>query len=463
MSRLVVVSNRVAPISEGKPAAGGLAVAIDDALRETGGMWFGWSGSHSSDGKAALRLTHSGKIHIATIDIPKRDYEDYYRGYANSTLWPLCHYRPDLLQQHVRYFAGYLRVNLLFAKALAELIKPDDLLWVHDYHLIPLAQELRKLGVRNRIGFFLHIPFPPFDLFRACTDYHALMRAFASYDVVGLQTENDVENFVSTLRRAAGPLTENNGYIRVLDRFLQVQAFPIGIAPDALQRIAEKSVGSATTLDLVQSLNGRPLMVGVDRLDYSKGLDQRFLAYERFLAARTDKDPRVTFLQIAPPSRTEVATYRQIRRQLETLTGHINGRFADIDWVPLRYLNRSIGRTELMGIFRSARACIVTPFRDGMNLVAKEYVAAQDPEAPGALILSRFAGAASELDAAVLVNPYDPQTVADGISRALAMPMEERRLRWLHMMSVLRRNSITRWRDTFIAALKGNTALVAVS
>jgi trehalose 6-phosphate synthase len=359
------------------------------------------------------------------------------------------------VEQSRAFFEAYRRVNAYFAHMLAEILLPTDLVWVHDYHLIALAEALRKEGCRNRLGFFLHIPFPPPDVFRSCVDHEALMRALCRYDVVGFQTQNDFGNFVAYIRRVARGDVRADGTVTAFGRVLRAGVFPIGIYPDEIQQAAAKAVHAPTTTKLVRSLVGRMLMLGADRLDYSKGLDNRFLAYERLLEDNPDLRARVTFIQIAPPSRADVASYRQIRDALEGLAGHINGRFTEVDWVPLRYINKSFERNQLMGFLRAARVGVATPLRDGMNLVAKEYVAAQDPDSPGTLVLSEFAGAAAELDGAVVVNPYDVQSIADGMRLAITMAPGERKARWQSMMAVLRHQNLAAWRERFLAALSG--------
>jgi trehalose 6-phosphate synthase len=450
-----MVSNRVAGVQEGKGATGGLSVAVTEALAEEGGLWFGWNGKFEAGNRAAVSLSESGRIQLATMPLSRRDYDDYYRGYANGTLWPLLHTWISYVDNSHANYTGYRRVNALFAGRLMPLLAPDDTIWVHDYHLIPLALELRRLGFEGRIGFFLHVPLPPPDVLKACSRHADLVHALCTYDLVGFQTEGDVTNLRDYITREGGGRLLSGDRIEAFGRTIRVAAFPIGVYPDALAALARESYGEAHTRRLVRSLNGRSLMIGVDRLDYSKGLDNRLKAFESLLERYPDNRGHVTFLQIAPPSRSDVATYREIRATLEGLTGHINGRFAEYDWVPLRYLNKSFRREQLTGFFRAARVGVVTPLRDGMNLVAKEYVAAQDSEEPGALVLSEFAGAARELSAAVLVNPYDIEHVADGLQRALNMPVEERRERWGDMMAVLRRNDLGVWRRGFVAALKG--------
>ncbi len=453
MSRLVVVSNRVAPVVEGKASAGGLAVGVLAALRQTGGMWFGWSGDLVSDDPGPVAVFETGQVTYATMDLAERDYDEYYNGFANSTLWPLFHYRIDLVNFSRRQYTTYQRVNTLFATRLRPLLKDDDLIWVHDYHLIPLGQELRRNGTENRIGFFLHTPWPALEVLLSLPAHGPLVRALCAYDVIGFHTERDLRSFHDYVRYEAGGQVREDGTISVYGRTLRAAAFPIGVDVENVASMAAVAAQSPQTRRLKETLHERALMVGVDRLDYSKGLVNRFEAFERLLESYPANRGHVILLQIAPPSRTEVQQYIEMRRELETAAGHINGRFADYDWVPIRYLNKGFNRKALVGFLRIADAALVTPLRDGMNLVAKEYVAAQDPENPGVLILSRFAGAAEEMDGALVINPYDTDTVAEAMQRALDMPLEERKERWQTDMDALRRNDISAWRERFMAAL----------
>ncbi len=457
MSRLVVVSNRVAPIQEGEATAGGLAAGVLDALKQKGGLWFGWSGDVVDQPVPRPERT-VGPITLFTIDLSRRDYDEFYRGFANGTLWPVLHYQIGLGRFEWPEFAGYRRVNELFADGLASLLGPTDLVWAHDYHLLCLAESLRARGVTNRIGLFLHTPFPAPGVFMTIPAHEELIRAMCQYDLVGFQTEIDRSAFIDyVLRHANGTALESgglrNGSLAVFDRIVRTGVYPIGVHVDEVRAQAETPVNRRFATRMRANLMER-LILSVDRLDYSKGLRQRFAAFERFLAENKDQHGLVTFMQIAPPSRSDIETYQEIRRELEGEAGRVNGRFAEVDWVPLRYLNRSFPRNVLMPLYAEAQACLVTPLRDGMNLVAKEYVAAQDPEDPGVLILSEFAGAARELDAALLVNPYDEAGMARAMVRALSMNVEERQERHRSMMAVMRENSLERWRDRFEADLR---------
>ena len=454
MARLVMVSNRLLAPRERGSRAGGLAIALREALQRQGGLWFGWSGEVVDAPSATARTTTAGRITYATLDLSQDDYDAYYIGYANSTLWPLCHYRLGLIEFRRAHFQGYQRVNTNFAKALLPLLRPDDIIWVHDYHLIPLGAELRKLGVANRMGFFLHIPFPAKEVFLALPDHLALGRALTHYDLVGFQTQNDVDSFLGYLKGETGARIGGDGHVEAFGRAARVQALPIGIDTEAFAETARVAASAAETVRLADSLGGRSLVIGVDRLDYSKGLPRKIEALGELLEHRPQHRRKVTYLQISPPSRDTVAQYRALRREIDSVAGRVNGRYAEFDWAPVRYLNKSFSRGTLAGFYRLARVGFVAPLRDGMNLVAKEYVAAQNPEDPGALILSRFAGAARELETALIVNPFDLDSLAEALHRGLTMPLSERIARWEPMFDALRANPIDVWCDRFLAALE---------
>ena len=451
--RLVIVSNRV-PVGSSAASAGGLAVALEAAFRKKGGLWFGWSGKTSEQEAPAIQNEGENAFTFAVCDLPPRDLEDYYCGFANQALWPICHYRLDLANLSDRHVAAYFRVNERFARKLHRLLKPDDRIWVHDYHLIPLARFLRQMGCSNRIGFFLHIPWPSPDVAKALPSYQRLLRSFGAYDLVGFQTKADAENFRDCLVAAHAGRSIGGKWCEIDGRLMQVDAFPIGIDTEAFVRAAQAAEKNLTVKRTLASLDGRPLMIGVDRLDYSKGLKQRLEAFGVFLdgtpeAARA----RVTFLQITPKSRSEVPEYAQLQRELAEEAGRINGKYGDVDWTPLRYVNKTFGHLALAGLYRLSCIGLVTPLRDGMNLVAKEYVAAQVPDNPGVLVLSQFAGAAAELESALIINPYDIEGTAAAIARAFTMPLGERKDRFRAMMAALRANSVHDWAARFMQSL----------
>jgi trehalose 6-phosphate synthase len=453
MSRLIVISNRVqAPTAaDAGGAQGGLAVALTAALREEHGIWFGWSGE-TGEGHELRFETYDG-VTSAVMDLSEQDVEEYYDGYANRTLWPLFHYRLDLTEFERDFQGGYERVNRVFGQAIGPHIEPEDTVWVHDYHMIPLGWVLRQQGVKNRMGFFLHIPWPPTRLLVALPQHRRLVESLFAYDVVGFQTEEWLESFRHYVVTEMGGTLADGDCITVGGRTIRAITCPIGVDAESFIAAANGPVAKATQLRMLESGVGRSMMVGVDRLDYSKGLAERFSGYERFLQNHPDRRALVYLLQIAPPSRTAVQSYRDIRDNLDAMSGRINGAYADIDWVPIRYVNQGYPRDLLAGIYRAARIGLVTPLRDGMNLVAKEFVAAQDPHDPGVLILSRFAGAAAQMPQAILCNPYSAEDIADAIDKALRMSREERIARWKPMFDNVREQDVLWWRRRFLDTL----------
>jgi trehalose 6-phosphate synthase len=452
VSRLVVASNRVGDVT--RPAqAGGLATALGDALRDGHGLWFGWSGDIvADDSSPGLHVERQGTVTIATQALTETEYERYYLGYSNRVLWPVFHYRLDLAEFATEELEGYRAVNRRMARALAGLLTEDDVLWVHDYHLIPLGAELRALGVANRIGFFLHIPFPPPEIVAAVPEHDWLIDTLFAYDVVGFQTDQDLENFERTVASSAGGVTAETHPNRATGREPLARAYPIGIDVEAFTAMARTPEAEAR----IQSLRRGTIehhIIGVDRLDYSKGLPDRFRAFRRLLELYPQHRKKTVLMQIAPPSREELTAYSDIRGELEQLSGAINGAFGDFDWTPIRYIHRSVARDTLAALFRGSRIGLVTPLRDGMNLVAKEYVAAQEEEDPGVLVLSQFAGAAADLAEAIIVNPYDADEVAEAIDRAIRMPVAERRERHAALMARIRARDVTAWRMAFLADL----------
>jgi trehalose 6-phosphate synthase len=389
------------------------------------------------------------------------DYQEYYNGFANRVLWPILHYRLDLAEYSRRDLSGYRRVNAHFAAQLHELLQPDDIVWVHDYHLIPLAKMLRDRGHENRIGFFLHVPFPPPDILTALPSHEWLIPQLSAYDLVGFQTDNDAANLARYLESECRFQKLGTDTFQAGGRNVRIGVFPIGIETAEFSRLAARSVRSTLVQNVLESLAGRAMVIGVDRLDYSKGLAQRLDAFDRFLAVYPDWRGKVTYLQITPKSRSEIEEYAGMARTISEAAGRINGAYGEAAWTPIRYVNRAYSRTVLAGLYRSARAGLVTPLRDGMNLVAKEYIAAQNPEDPGVLILSRFAGAAAECTAALLVNPYDPEAVATSIAHALSMPLDERRARHEALFHVISRDDLDSWGQHFLAELTKDAGLAA--
>ncbi|MEP7246816.1 MAG: trehalose-6-phosphate synthase [Gammaproteobacteria bacterium] len=441
MKRLVCVSNRISLPGNGG-TSGGLAVGLLAAMGHTGGVWFGWSGETSETPADEPQTVTDGNIRYSTIDLTAAQVDEYYNGYCNGTLWPLFHYNPELFRHEQRHYDAYQSVNALFSRQLLKQLQPGDAVWVHDYHLIPLARYLRQHQFKGPIGFFLHTPFPHIQMLRLLPNHAELIRDLCQYDLVGFQTEDDVQSFKSCLE------ADGAGSAPV-ECQARVGAYPISIDVKAVAAEADEAIGEDAVARMTASLLGRKLIIGVDRLDYSKGLTERFAAFEHFLETFPDSQGKVTFLQIAPLTRGDVLAYSEIRQALEQSAGRLNGRFAEADWTPIRYLNRNFSHTTTMGFLRAAQVALVTPVRDGMNLVAKEFVAAQDARDPGVLIISPMAGAARELKGALLVNPFDKRGMALALQNALHMPLEERRSRHRQMLDAIRRNDIHRWYGEF--------------
>jgi len=367
---LVVVSNRVTLTGGPKPDSGGLAVAIRSALQESGGVWFGWSGEVAEEPNNELRIAVDGPLTFATVDLSRRDYDEYYFGYANRVLWPLFHYRTGLVEFSRSYLAGYLRVNQMFAQTLTPMLSAQDVVWIHDYHLIPLGEELRKLGRTQPIGFFLHTPFPAAELFRVLPNHQELAKSLCAYDLVGFQTQHDLDGFCDYLMHWARGEELGRGIWQAFGRIVRAGVFPIGIDVGSVAAQAADADGTRHMGRLRQSVGNRALMIGVDRLDYSKGLTARFQAYSHLLETHPETRGRTVLIQIAPPSRSEVPEYRELRKTLAAAAGQINSRYGEFDWTPLRYINKGFSHQVLAGFFRAARIALVTSLRDGMNLVA---------------------------------------------------------------------------------------------
>jgi len=454
LPRIFIISNRVGVPSKSRGVhPGGLEVALRTTLRRHACVWMGWSGGVKPAGETETRtVTHGNNSYIVT-DLSEEDYQEYYNGFANRVLWPILHYRLDLAEFSRRDLSGYLRVNQHFADRLDGVLAPDDVVWVHDYHLVPLARALRERGRENRIGFFLHIPLPPPEILTAMPNHEKLIPSLTDYDLVGFQTDGDAANFARYLAAECGMPAHIRQSFDPGRRVMRIGTFPVGIAAETFQRCARRAGRSTFVKRVVQSVPGA-IIIGVDRLDYSKGLPLRLEAFERFLTANPQWRGQVTYMQITPKSRSDVPEYAEVERAMDAAAGRINSTYGDVSWTPVRYTNRPYSRTALAGLYRSARVALVTPLRDGMNLVAKEYVAAQDPADPGVLILSRFAGAAAEFGAStLLVNPYDPEAVGAAIARAIAMPREERAVRHVKLFEALKRHDVAAWGDRFLATL----------
>ena len=452
---LVVVSNRVARGKPNEPMTGGLAAALLPVVEHSGAIWVGSSGrvrdGHQKEPFAEIEALGSGAI--ATLDLPAAHYGGYYEGFANSALWPALHSRSDLIRVSREDYVSYREVNAFMARALMRFRKPRTAFWVQDYHFLALGAELRDLGVTQPIGFFLHTPWPARAVIAGVPHHRELIQAMLAYDLIGFQTEEDCENFLSYVQSDLdlpvhdGVIVSNYGRTRAA-------VFPIGIDVEKFAQSAAKASSHPEVSRLRRSLDGEKLAIGVDRLDYSKGLANRIRAFDAMWTEQPSLLRTASLLQIATPSRGAIEAYGNLQNEVAKLVSDVNGRHGEVDWTPIRYLNKGFGQTVLAGLYRTAQVGVVTPLQDGMNLVAKEYVAAQNAADPGVLVLSKFAGAANELDAALLVNPHDIDGMARSIAMALTMPLTERRMRWESMMAKLRSGTIQQWFANFVEELQ---------
>jgi len=454
VERLVIISNRVAEIGE-KTQVGGLAVGIADALRRGGGLWVGWNGCVSAGGDypAARRKEHK-TVTTLTFSLTRQEHENYYLGFSNRVLWPSFHYRLDLIEFSEAFARGYAAVNRRFAETAFPELEKDDLIWVHDYHLIAAARELRRLGSHHRIGFFLHIPFPSAEIFSAVPRHEWLRDCLLEFDLIGFQTSRDLENFRFYLVENSDVEFISDNLIRASGRVIRIGAFPIGIDVAQFSEMAQTIDETVELERMRRDVLGRVQMISADRLDYSKGLPERTRAFLEFLNTYPEYRGCAEYLQIASPSREDVPAYTEIKAELEQLAGAVNGKYGEFNWSPVQYINRSVSREKLACLFRASRIGLITPLRDGMNLVAKEYIAAQHPGDPGVLILSKFAGAAEELLEALIVNPYDAGEIAAAIKHAATMPLRERQERQRKLYDRIRRTDARWWQTSFLDALR---------
>ena len=460
-SRLLIVANRlpitVTPDGDGfdvQRSAGGLATGLSGPHEQSGGLWIGWPGvpSEDLDDRQRKRLrSQLGDQRLVPVDLSADQVRRYYEGFSNGVLWPLFHYQLDQVPATSEDWQTYEDVNRRFAQVVAEHHRPGDTIWVHDYQLLLVPQYIRELVPEARIGFFLHIPFPDFEVFRTLPFRTEVLEGLLGADLVGFHTAAYLRHFASSLMHLLG-LTPVIDRVHVDDREVRLGAFPMGIDFENFDRVARKPAVVSEVEALVGNGNVK-LLVGVDRLDYTKGIPRRLLAYERLLHDHPELAERVRLVQVAVPSRTGVEAYQDFRSMVHELIGRIQGAFATPHWVPVHYLYRSLDEDELVALYRAADAMLVTPIRDGMNLVAKEFVASRY-DGDGVLVLSEFAGASNELAEAVHVNPYDIRNTADAFYRALTMDEEERRSRMRAMRERIRAYDVHHWVRTFLEQLR---------
>lgn len=457
--RLVVVSNRLPytlkRAGEGwrtERSTGGLATAMGPILKRTGGIWIGWSGDSSDpeDAKRRKLLERwAAQDNYHAVDIPAEVQAGFYEGFSNQALWPLFHYFPMLINFDPEHWEAYKEANRLFRDEVVKHLRPGDLVWVHDYQLMLLPQLLREAVPDARIGFFLHIPFPSASVFRLLPRREELLRGLLGADYLAFHTYSYLQNFRSSLLRLLGQETrmdrlEHDG------RSIRLDALPIGIAPDEFTKPLDEDEQTSRRLSaLRERYKDRIILLGVDRLDYTKGIPERLKTFRRLLSKAPELRGRAVLIQVAVPSREVIPMYMELRQEVDELVGKINGEFSTPDWTPIVYIRRGIPRPDLVALYAAANLAWVSPLRDGLNLVAKEYVACQRG-GEGVLLLSEFAGAASEMGEAFLVNPYDEEQTAETIHRALNTPEDERRERMSALHHRVVRNNVFSWADRFL-------------
>ncbi len=461
--RLIAVSNRlpIRIVNDGGekrvvPGAGGLVTALAPVLRDRGGIWIGWSGAPHDPDLSGLIHQASKKTgyHLKAIPLSEEDIKLYYHGFSNEIVWPLFHDLQTRCRFKPSYWYQYLNVNKKFAEAIRQHAGPKDYIWVHDYHLMHVASLMRKMGCTQKIGFFLHIPFPPMDIFLKLPWRKNVLEALLQYDLIGFQTMRDKRHFLNSLSQLIREVKiRGRGSISSVDfkgRSIRIGTFPISIDYQSFARDSSSKEVAEAAWYLHEALPERQVILGVDRLDYTKGIPERLCAFKNALEHYEELRGNVSLVQVVVPSREEVPEYQELKAEIERLVGEINGRFTTSGWIPIHYLYRSLDRTELLAYYRLAEIALITPLKDGMNLVAKEYCACNLDE-KGVLILSEFAGAAAQLHrGAIMVNPYDVEGVSKAILKAYRMPYEERVKRMKHLRRVVKRKDIFWWVNTFL-------------
>ncbi len=465
--RLVVVSNRLPVVVtrgdggawETETGSGGLVTAMAPVLRDRGGLGIGWPGTPESEGldEALERAAQGTGYSLIPVPLSPGEEAGYYRGFSNEIIWPLFHDLQSHCNFDPAYWETYQSVNQKFARVVDERTGPDDFVWIHDYHLMLAARELRGMGVKSRLGFFLHIPFPPLDIFVKLPWRFEILLALLRYDIIGFQTMRDRRNFIQCVRALVGS-AETCGRGQVCDLELdhdrlRVGAFPISIDFKSIEDGARSHEVAESAWHVHENLPDRQIVLGIDRMDYTKGIPYRLEAFRHLLTHHPELQNRVTLVQVVVPSRRGIPEYDTLKTTIERLVGEINGEFTgQSGWIPIHYMYTSLNHCELLGYYRAAEIALLTPLKDGMNLVAKEYCAASLEES-GVLILSEFAGAAAELQkGAILVNPYDVVRVSDAIHQAIHMPPDERHERMRKLRRSIRRRDIFWWVDSFLEA-----------
>lgn len=455
MSKLIVLSNRVnLPTPEGH-SAGGLAVALQDALSDIGGVWLGWNGEQIQNQQDQyFNCTEINGIEYITCPLTEQQYQQYYSGFANTTLWPAMHDRDDLMAFDPQEFQTYQNVNRLFAEQLHRIAREDDMIWVHDYHFLSVAKYCRDLGMKNRFGFFLHIPFADLNIWKQLPIAQQLIEHLSEFDVVGLQTEHDQQNCLDVMQYYVGGQIDAD-ILKLSERELKVQCYPIGVNPDLIQQVAQTHDNELeNSVFKFDELSNQKTIIAVDRIDYSKGLIERFNAYAEFLNQHPEYHELVTDLQIACPCRMEIPAYEDLYKRVQAKVNSINLKYAQNEWAPINCVHETVQHAQLMQIYRRADICWVNSLRDGMNLVAKEFIAAQDPSDPGVLILSKYAGSAEQMPEAIIVDPESKSSMISALKQAIQMNKVERIERYRHLIRGIKHFDINDWRNAFLKDLK---------
>jgi trehalose 6-phosphate synthase/phosphatase len=466
--RLINVSNRLPVVIKkqaGAPrverSSGGLASALDSAWRQQSGVWIGWAGTTQSQeveqliAKASRRRSYT----LLPVSLSEEEVSKFYSGFANEIVWPLFHDMPSRCNFDPDYWEIYQRVNRKFAQAIMQTVQEYDFVWVHDYHLMLTAHYLREAGIKAQIGFFLHIPFPAPDIFEKLPWSVPVLKGLLDFDLIGFQTDRDRANLANCLERKVRDVEVERAVPHTIvtkgRHKTLVGTFPISIDFHGLSEMAARPEIATRASTLRRDLLENILVLGVDRLDYTKGIPERLKAFRILLQRFPELRGQITLVQVVVPSREDIPRYKDLRSELELLVSRINGEFTQAGWVPIHYMHRHLGREELLAYYRAADIALITPLKDGMNLVAKEFCAAQTDER-GVLILSEFAGAGPELrHGALLVNPNDFAAVAQAIHDASTMPVEEKRTRMRLLRNIVKDHNVQRWARSFMQAALG--------
>jgi len=453
MSRLIILSNRVSLPQSEKCVAGGLAVAMQDALSKVGGIWVGWNGEKvEQQTNQRFDILYKSKITYITCPLTQKQYQDYYCGFANNSLWPMMHDRADLIEYQHDEYQTYQQVNALFAKKISEFAAPDDLIWVQDYHFLSVARHCRELGMQNKIGFFLHIPFPALELWKKLPVANTLLQDICHYNLVGLQTQQDQKNCLQVCTQLLQAQKIQKNSLSLNQRLVSIQHYPIGVDVKGIQKSVADLANARSESQTKHS--AMKTIIGVDRIDYSKGLFERFNSFAHYLEQHPERHGQIQHLQIACPCRLDVATYKRLFERFKLKMDIINNEFKREDWYPIVCSYESKAHNQLMQFYRDADICWISSLKDGMNLVAKEYIAAQDPQNPGVLILSKFAGAAEQMTDALVVDPTDREAMSTALETALNMPLAERKSRYQKLIHGLSIYDINDWCQDFLNDLE---------